>query len=54
VTRILSPVLLVLLLCALVIPVGAQLLLVEGGTITQPDEGEREVLGYLRYGVALW
>ena len=24
-----------------------------GGTITQPDEGQREVLGYLRYGVAI-
>ena len=25
-----------------------------GTTITQPETGEREVLGYLRYGVALW
>ena len=25
-----------------------------GATITQPTDGEREVLGYLRYGVALW
>lgn len=24
-----------------------------GGTITQPDEGQREVLGYLRYGVEI-
>lgn len=24
-----------------------------GGTITQPDEGQREVLGYIRYGVAV-
>jgi hypothetical protein len=25
-----------------------------GATVTQPSEGQREVLGYLRYGVALW
>lgn len=24
-----------------------------GATITQPDEGQREVLGYIRYGVAV-
>lgn len=24
-----------------------------GATVTQPDEGQREVLGYLRYGVAI-
>ena len=25
-----------------------------GATVTQPEDGEREVLGYLRYGVSLW
>jgi hypothetical protein len=24
-----------------------------GATVTQPDEGQREVLGYIRYGVAV-
>jgi hypothetical protein len=25
-----------------------------GATVTQPETGQREVLGYIRYGVSLW